>query len=63
MTTRKHYRWNYKKFLKTMYALISIALFVWVALSYIDIITHNLSGGTDAKWNLFTSIMPVLGLL
>lgn len=38
--------------IKTIIAIIAIALFAWVAVSYIDIIVHQYNGGTDAWWNI-----------
>ena len=31
--------------------------FVWLALSWLDIMTHQAAGGTDAAWNLFNIIL------
>lgn len=31
--------------------------FAWLAISWIDIMTHQASGGTDAAWNLFNIIL------
>ena len=28
--------------------------FAWVAISWLDVIAHQFSGGTDAAWNFFT---------
>lgn len=50
--TRKKYRWNYKKFFSRLFTLIIITLYAWLILSYLDIVFNNLSGGTDAEWNL-----------
>ena len=40
----------------TMYA-ICVGFLVWVSISYIDIIAHNLSGQSDASWNIFNMLM------
>lgn len=52
MIKNKKYHWNIKKFLSNMYFAVSVAFLLWMLASYLDVITHNLSGGTDAKWNL-----------
>lgn len=35
---------------------ISAAFLLWVAASYIDIVTHNLTSCTYAAWNFFTLV-------
>lgn len=40
----------------TMY-IICIGFLIWFLVSYIDICAHNLSGQSDASWNLFNMIM------
>lgn len=31
--------------------------FIWFGISWIDIMTHQTAGGTDAAWNLFNIIL------
>lgn len=40
----------------TMY-VVCIMFLVWASVSYIDICAHNLSGHSDAGWNIFNMIM------
>ena len=42
-----------KKIFQSVYLAISIMLIAWVIISYIDVVSHNLSGGTDDPYNFF----------
>lgn len=35
---------------------ISILFCAWIILSYVDVVSHNLSGGTDNPYNYFVLI-------
>ena len=35
---------------------IAVLFIAWVAISYIDVLMHQQTGGTDALWNLFVII-------
>ena len=53
----KKYNWNVKKFLCNALFAVSMFFIAWFVISYIDIITHNLSGGTNWKWNLLVLLL------
>jgi hypothetical protein len=40
----------------TMYVICEMFL-MWFLVSYIDICAHNLSGHSDAGWNIFNMLM------
>lgn len=42
-----------KKVLEMIAVGACLGFIVWVGISYIDILAHNLSGGTDHVWNFF----------
>lgn len=41
--------------------IIWAAPFAWVAISWLDVIAHQFTGGTDAAWNFFNIIMNMAG--
>ena len=50
----KHYRINKAKFTWFIVVVISLMFIGWVAVSYVDIIAHNLTSGYDyPAWNAF----------
>jgi len=50
----KHYRINKAKFAWFIVVVISLMFIGWVAVSYADIIAHNLTGGHNyPAWNAF----------
>lgn len=50
----KHYRINKAKFAWFIVMVISLVFIGWVAVSYADIIAHNLTGGYNyPAWNAF----------
>lgn len=51
-----------EKVLKTVEILfwtIIVALFLWFGASYIDVIVHQFSGGTESTWNLFNILLNI----
>ena len=48
----KKYRWNVKTFARNLAIGLSVVATLYLFACYVDIITHNLSGGTDAAWNV-----------
>lgn len=59
----KKYRWNYKIFLKNLplilICLICIVFVVWFGLSYIEILSQNISMEEThyCKWNLILLLL------
>lgn len=50
----KHYKINRVKFTWFIVIIISLALIGWIAVSYIDIVAHNLTSGYNyPAWNAF----------
>lgn len=50
----KHYKINKVKFTWFIVVIISLALIGWVAVSYVDIVAHNLTSGYNyPAWNAF----------
>lgn len=35
--------------------------FVWVAISFLDVLAHQNAGGTDAAWNFFNIVLKMAG--
>ena len=60
-TTRKKHRWNIKTFLSNLWTMALLCLIVWFMASWVDIWMHNLSGGSDAGWNLINILMRLFG--
>lgn len=42
--------------LKTVAKTIAYIGMLYIAICYIDVLAHNLSGGTDSWWNLFVIV-------
>lgn len=50
----KHYRINKAKFAWFIVMVISLVFIGWVAVSYVDVVAHNLAGGHEYPgWNAF----------
>lgn len=50
----KKYRLNKVKFAWFIATVISLAFIGWVAVSYVDVVAHNLAGGHNyPAWNAF----------
>lgn len=45
------------KTFKIIMYVICILFLVWISISYLDICAHNLSGKSDASWNLFNIML------
>lgn len=53
----KHHRINKAKFTWFIVVIISLVLIGWVAVSYVDIVAHNLTSGYNyPAWNAFESL-------
>lgn len=37
--------------------IILVCIGAWFTVSFIDVLMHNLSGGTDASWNFFNILL------
>lgn len=44
---------NIAKIIERIFLTVSILIIIWVFASWVDVILHNQSGGTDAWWNFF----------
>lgn len=42
-----------KQIISNILTLIAVVILIWFALSYVDILCHNLDGAQYANWNLF----------
>lgn len=49
-----------KEILSAIFWTIIIVSFAWFALSYINILCHNLDGAQYADWNLIIKMMGIL---
>lgn len=56
----KRYRLNMIKFIEFILALIAFVFIVWFAISYIDIVAHNLSKGSELpSWNIIRILLDI----
>lgn len=58
---KKLYKLNVAKFIWFWICVFVILVCLWNVVSYIDVIAHNLSGGTDHAWNLYVIAMNKFG--
>lgn len=59
---KKHYKWNVKKFIINMLALLGAIVMIWAILSYIEIVIKNVGPNPDyLPFNLFTLLVERLG--
>lgn len=42
-----------KQIISNILTLIAVVILIWFALSYVDILYHNLDSAQYADWNLF----------
>lgn len=42
-----------KQIISNILTLIAVVILIWFALSYVDILCHNLDSAQYADWNLF----------
>ena len=48
------------KFIEFILALIAFVFIVWFAISYLDIVAHNLSKGSELpSWNIFKILLNI----
>ena len=48
------------KFIEFILALIAFVFIVWFAISYFDIVAHNLSKGSELpSWNIFKILLNI----
>lgn len=43
--------------IKISILIICLIFIGWFAISYIDVLAHNLSGGSDNSWNMFNMLL------
>ena len=43
--------------IKISILIICLIFIGWFAISYIDVLVHNLSGGSDNSWNMFNMLL------
>lgn len=48
-----------KEILSAILWTIVIVFFAWIALSYVNILCHNLDGAQYADWNLIVKVMGI----
>ena len=53
----KRYTLNKNKFFRAMVTIIAAMFLIYLTICYLDIAVHNLSGGTDAQWNLMARLI------
>lgn len=48
-----------KQIISNIFTLIAVVILIWFALSYVDILCHNLDSAQYADWNLIIKILDI----